>query len=70
VGGYRRDIVHRVLVESGATRIGASTDTEEWVRVVKGTPLVVKLCSGGAATFSTARKFETSRLPSAWTRMR
>jgi hypothetical protein len=32
VGGYRRDIVHRVLSERGAIRVGASPDSERWTR--------------------------------------
>ncbi len=43
MGGYRRDVVHRVLSELGASRVGSSPDSEEWVRIVKGEPLVVKL---------------------------
>jgi len=46
VGGYRREVVHRVLSETGARRVGSSADTEEWVRIADGAPLVVRLVFG------------------------
>jgi hypothetical protein len=54
LGGYRREIVHRVLSEMGASRVGSSADTEEWVRIADGEPLVARLVFGRGGDLSTA----------------
>ena len=36
MGGYRREIVHRVLTALGALRVDAGPDTEKWARTAAG----------------------------------
>ena len=36
MGGYRRDVVHRVLSERGAVRVVSSPDSERWRRSAEG----------------------------------